>query len=210
MGQKTHPLGFRLGVSTGWKSRWFAEGKAYSDFAIEDVKIRRFLEKNLAASGLDQAEIEREADKVRIILRVSRPGVVIGRGGSALNELRLGLAKLISRKVDLTVEEIKTPELSAKLVAEEIIRQIKQRLPIRRVMNNTAERIMGKGAKGVKIVCSGVLSGPSSIGRQEKVTRGSVPAQTLRANISFALSTAFTSYGTIGLKVWIYLGETTA
>ncbi len=210
MGQKTHPLGFRLGISTGWKSRWFAEGKSYSDFAIEDVIIRRFLEKNLATSGLDQAEIEREADKVRIILRVSRPGVVIGRGGSALNDLRLGLAKLISRKVDLTVEEIKTPELSAKLVAEEIIRQIKQRMPIRRVMNNTAERIMGKGAKGVKIVCSGVLSGPSSIGRHEKVTRGSVPAQTLRANISFALATAFTSYGTIGIKVWVYLGETTA
>lgn len=207
MGQKTHPLGFRLGVSEEWKSRWFANGKEYGRMAIEDVHIRRFLEGSAALAGIAKLEIEREADKVKVILKVSRPGVVIGRGGSTLNTLKIGLNKLLGKKIDLVVEEVKVPELSAKLMAEEVIRQIKQRMPIRRVMNNTAEKVMSRGAKGVKIICSGVLSGPSSISRSEKVVKGSIPTQTLRAKIDYSRSTAFTSYGTIGIKVWVYLGE---
>ncbi|MEK7611207.1 MAG: 30S ribosomal protein S3 [Patescibacteria group bacterium] len=207
MGQKTHPLGFRLGVSQEWKSRWFARGQEYGRTALADVYIRRYLEENAASSGIADLEIEREAEKIKVILKVSRPGVVIGRGGSTLNILKAGLNKLLDRKIDLVVEEVKVPELSGKLVGEDVVRQIKMRMPIRRVMNNTAEKVMSRGAKGVKIICSGVLSGPSSISRREKVVKGSVPSQTLRANINYARSTVFTSYGTIGVKVWVYLGE---
>jgi small subunit ribosomal protein S3 len=209
MGQKTHPLGFRLGLGENWRSRWFAPPPHYGPLALEDVKIRRFLAKEAGtAAGVHAIEIEREAEKVKVVLQVSRPGVIIGRGGTNLARLREGLHNLLGKKVDLVVEEIKSPEFSAKIMGEEIVRQIKQRMPIRRVMNRTAERILARGAKGVKIIVSGVLSGPSSISRQEKVARGSIPGQTLRAKIDFARVTAFTSYGTIGVKVWIYLGET--
>lgn len=207
MGQKTHPLGFRLGVVENWRSRWFASGKDYGSLALEDARIRRFLEKETRAAGVSAVEIEREAEKARVTLKVSRPGVIIGRGGSNLALLREGLQKLLGKRVDLVVEEIKSPELSAKIMGEEVVRQIKQRLPVRRIINRVAERVISRGAKGVKILASGVLSGPSSISRQDKTVRGSIPAQTLRAKIDFARVTAFTSYGTIGVKVWIYLGE---
>lgn len=211
MGQKTHPLGFRLGVVENWRSRWFASGRHYGPLALEDVKIRRFLAQQAgAAAGVNAIEIEREAEKVKVVLQVSRPGVIIGRGGTNLARLREGLNKLLGKKVDLAVEEVKVPEFSAKIMGEDVVRQIKQRMPIRRVMNRMAERIFSRGAKGVKIVVSGVLSGPSSISRREKAVRGSIPGQTLRAKIDFARVTAFTSYGTIGVKVWIYLGEAEA
>lgn len=208
MGQKTQPLGFRLGLGENWRSRWFAKGRQYGPLALEDARIRRFLNKEIGpAAGVSSVEIEREADKAKIILQVSRPGVIIGRGGTNLARLRESLNKLLGKKAELAVEEVKVPEFSAKIMGEEVVRQIKQRMPIRRVMNRTAEMIFSRGAKGVKIVVAGVLSGPSSISRREKSVRGSIPGQTLRAKIDFARVTAFTPYGTIGVKVWIYLGE---
>lgn len=207
MGQKTHPLGFRLGVSENWRSRWFAGRKEYGKLSVEDFKIRKFLLKAAAAAGINKIDIERAADKVKVLLQVSRPGVVIGKGGASLNILKDGLNKETGRKVDLVIEEVRIPELSAKIMADEIVRQIKARMPLRRIMHSVVEKIMGRGALGVKIRCSGVISGPSSISRREKLGRGSVPGQTLRARIDFARSVAETSYGSIGVKVWIYVGE---
>lgn len=203
MGQKVNPTAFRLGWLYDWSSRWFSE-KNYAKFVLEDKKIRDFLRRNHTDSGLVSIIIERSASLLKLRLVVARPGVLIGRGGSGLAQLREDLAKITSAKVDLEVEEFKSPELSAQLVANEVVRSIERRLPVRRVMHNVADRVLAKGVLGVKIVCSGVISGPSSISRREKIVRGSVPTQTLRAQIDFARSTAFTAYGTIGAKVWIF------
>lgn len=206
MGQKTHPVGFRLGITKAWKSRWFS-GKDYARNALEDVKIRKFIRTKAPAAGIHAIEIERSLSKVKVSIVVARPGLIIGRGGANLQLLREELAKHIGARLDLSVEEFKTPELSAQLVADDIARQIKRRLPLGRILAITADRVMAKGARGVKVVCSGVLSGPSSIARSQKIVHGSIPAQTLRANLDYAQATAFTAYGTIGVKVWIYLGE---
>ncbi|MCG2686286.1 30S ribosomal protein S3 [Candidatus Parcubacteria bacterium] len=207
MGHKTHPIGFRLQVSEDWRSRWYAEGEEYALRVLEDKKIRDFLTKELRNAGLKEIEIERSIAALKVIVSTSRPGMVIGRGGSRVVELKEGLAKLTDAKLDLEVVEVRDPEVSAAIIANSIARQIERRMSFKRAMVRAAERAMGSGAKGIKIVCSGVLSGASSISRRVKVVKGSVPTQTLRAKIEFVRDTAFTTYGTIWIKVWVYKGE---
>lgn len=202
MGTKTHPLGFRLGITEDWKSRWFS-AENYRENILQDHKIRQYLKEKIKVAGIEKIEIERSLNQLRINILVARPGMVIGRGGGGVEFLKEELSKLVGSKVDLTIEEVKEPDLSANLVVESIVMQIGKRRPIKRVINNTAERVMSKGVKGIKIICSGRIDG-AEIARSEKVVRGSIPAQRLRAKIDFARGTAFTTYGTVGVKVWIY------
>lgn len=206
MGQKTHPIGFRTGISKDWKSTWYAEDK-YKNHALEDLKIRKLVEKKIAGAGIDRVEIERALTELVITLFVARPGIAIGRGGESVEELKKALAKLAGLKIKLNIEEVKRPQLSARLVAEGVASQIERRFNPRRVVASTADRVMEAGAKGVKIIAAGRLGG-SDIARTDKVSRGSVPLQTLRADIDFARKTAHAgAKGSIGVKVWIYRGE---
>lgn len=205
MGQKVNPTGFRTGYNVDWKSLWYSD-RDYGKFVLEDKKIRDFIKYKASEAGISEIRIERSPN-IKVIISVARPGVVIGRGGSGLTELRDFVSREVGSKIDIMVEEIKRPELCAKLVGEEVVRSILRRMPVKRVMNQMCEKVIGRGAKGVKMIVSGVIGGPSSIHRTERVVRGSVPAQRLRAHIDFSRSTAFTSYGTLGIKVWIYLGE---
>ncbi len=205
MGQKTNPRGFRTGVNTDWRVSWFSK-KDYGRYLLEDKKIWDLINRRYENAGLADLRIER-LPHLKVIMMVAKPGMVIGRGGSGLSELKEILSQLTKTKVDVQVEEVKNADLSARLVGESIIRSILRRLPVKRVMNQTAERVVAHGALGVKIIVSGVIGGPSSISRRERTVRGSVPTQTLRSNVDFARTTAFTSYGTLGIKVWIYLGE---
>lgn len=206
MGQKVNPTVFRLGLVYDWVSRWYSE-RDYVKYILEDRKIRAFIKKHHAEAGLVSVVIERAAAVIKLIITVVRPGVLIGRGGSGLTALREELSQLTKAKIELEIQEFRTPELSAQLVADEVARSIERRLPVRRTMNMIAERVAGRGVAGVKIICSGVISGPSSISRRERVVRGSIPTQTLRAKVEFARGTAFTSYGTIGVKVWLFRAE---
>ena len=205
MGQKTHPFGFRIGVSQDWKSKWYAENK-YKNHALEDLKIRKLIKKEAADAGVDRIDIERSLTDLVITLFVAKPGLVIGRGGKNIEELKKELAELTGLKVKLEIEEVKKPQLSARLVADGVARQIERRFNSRRVIVSTADRVMEAGALGVKIVVAGRVGG-AEIARAEKVARGSVPLQTLRADVDFARETAYTAYGTVGVKVWIYRGE---
>ncbi|PJE52151.1 30S ribosomal protein S3 [candidate division WWE3 bacterium CG10_big_fil_rev_8_21_14_0_10_39_14] len=207
MGNKVHPEGFRIGVTKDWKTHWYAEGRERINNVLEDRKIRLFLEDKLSLAGISKIEIERSISALKVTIFVSRPGVVIGRGGSGTTTLRDELSKITKSKVELSVETVKDYETSAILVAGGICRQIEKRFPYKRAMVGAVEKAMDKGAKGIKITCSGVLSGPSSIGRTETIVRGSVPLQTLRADIDYSQKAAFTTYGNIGVKVWIYKGE---
>lgn len=209
MGQKIHPLGFRIGISKDWSSRWFADMKSYSIYLLEDQKIREFLKKKFDAAGLKSIEIERSVNEINIIVKVSKPGVVIGKGGAGVEEVEKELKKLTKSKIRLTAEEVKTPEIEAQLVADYISRQLKRRLPYRRLVLAAANSAMDKGAKGIKIKLSGLLSGGNSIGRTETIIRGSIPAQTLRADIDYAQVHCQMIFGTIGIKVWVYKGELT-
>jgi small subunit ribosomal protein S3 len=212
MGHKINPLGFRLPQSKDWSSRWFAENdEAYQKNLLEDVKIRRFLKTKLRLAGLVRVQIERFINKVKVTLFVSRPGVVIGRGGSGLELLKKNLIKLVSipepeKNLELDVVETKEPELSSRLVAIKIAEQLERRMPYRRVVNKAIERVMGAGAKGVRVVLSGRVGG-ADIGRTEVFHQGKVPLQTLRAKISYAQTPALTKFGYVGIKVWIYTGE---
>ena len=214
MGQKVNPTGFRIGTTFTWKSRWYADPKSYSDKVIEDFKLRRFLNNKLASAGLVKVDIERSLTAIKVILFVSRPGVVIGKGGSNLElvkkeiEMILNVSKLKKDKVkiDLRVEEIKKPDLSAKLVAEKIVGQLIKRYPHRRAVTQALEKTMQAGAKGIKIQLAGRVGG-AEIGRTEKYFEGSVPTQTLRANIDYHQTPANTRSGYVGVKVWIYKGE---
>jgi len=215
MGQKVNPIGFRLGNTFSWKSRWFATAKNYSDKLIEDHAVRTYLNKKLATAGLVQVDIERSLTTIKIVLFVSRPGVVIGKGGAQLETLKTELEKIINTankrkqdkvRVELKVEEIKKPDLSAKLVAERINDQLIKRYPHRRAVSQALEKVMGAGAKGVKIQLGGRIGG-AEISRREKYFQGSVPTQTLRANIDYFHSPARTRSGYVGIKVWIYKGE---
>lgn len=205
MGQKVNPIGFRLGISREWSSVWYSK-REYPKYLLEDKKIRDLLLRRFSEAGVGYIHLER-SPQIKVILGVARPGVVIGRGGSGLTALRELLQSLVGAKVDVVVEEIRVPDLNARLVAIEVIRAIQRRVPVKRVMNQISERVLSRGAAGVKIIVAGVLAGPSSISRREKVSRGSIPSQTLRARIDFAKETAFMKYGTLGIKVWIYLGE---
>ncbi|GIW69541.1 MAG: 30S ribosomal protein S3 [Patescibacteria group bacterium] len=207
MGQKINPIGYRLGISKDWQSRWFAPKATYADIAHEDIKIRRFLKSRLEMAGVKEIDIERTENDISITIKVSKPGVVIGRGGTGVEEIEKEIKKMTKAKVKITAEEVKSPEIEAQLVADYIARQIKRRVPYRRVVKFALSSAMDKGAKGIKIRLSGVLSGSNTIARSEQYTLGSIPLQTLRADIDYAQIDCHLLYGTIGIKVWIYKGE---
>ena len=216
MGQKVNPIGFRLGNTFTWKSRWHGEPKVYADLVFEDYRLRQYLEGKLANAQIVQIDIERSLTVIKILLFVARPGVVIGKGGSNLEEVKKGVEAIINApskqqknkiKADIRVEEVTSPELSAKLVAETITQQLIKRFPHRRAVSQALEKVMQAGAKGVKIALSGRIGG-AEIGRSEKYSQGSVPTQTLRANIDYFHMPAKTRSGYVGIKVWIYRGET--
>ncbi len=209
MGQKCNPIGFRVGITDGWKSRWYAPKSAFGTFLVEDEKIRRFIDKELNKkppfASVSKIEIERTRDEVKVILHTARPGMVIGAKGAEVDKLRERLEDLIERRVNVSIIEIKYPDLDANLVASNIGEQLKKRTSFRRVMKTKCEAAMGAGAKGVKIVCSGRLGG-AEMARTEKQMLGSIPLQTLQANVDYAVVHAVTKVGTIGVKVWIYKG----
>lgn len=210
MGQKVNPVGFRLGTSATWESRWFTDPKKYGQLLIEDLKIRDLLMKKLRSAGISKVEIERNISKLKIIIFVSRPGVLIGKGGTGLTELKKFLQKELKIKSDNALEivpmDVKTPDLSAYLVAQSISEQLQRRMPAARVMNQAVERVMRAGAKGVKIQLSGRIGG-AEIARVEHKASGSLPLHTLRSDIDFVVFPALTKSGYVGVKVWINKGE---
>ncbi len=205
MGQKTNPIGLRLGVIKTWNSKWFAD-KNFADLLNEDIKIKRYIAKRLENAGLANVEILRAPKKVTIDIHTSRPGIVIGRKGSEVDKLRYELQLLTKKDITLNIVEVKRPELSAKLVADSIARQLEGRISFRRAMKKSLAATMRMGADGIKVVCGGRLGG-AEIARSEKYMEGRVPLHTLRADIDYATSTAHTTYGCIGVKVWICRGE---
>jgi small subunit ribosomal protein S3 len=214
MGKKVHPFGFRLGNLYTWKSRWFANKHDYKGLLLQDITLRKFLMDKLKRAGITQVEIERSIKTIKIKIYVSRPGVVIGRGGKGLEELNLDIKKRLkikdndpkSLKLDIRVEEVKTPDLHAILIAERIASQLIGRYPHRRAVNQALDKIMEAGAKGVKIKLAGRIAG-ADIARSETYHRKNVPTQTLRADIDYAEVPALTKSGYVGIKVWIYKGE---
>jgi small subunit ribosomal protein S3 len=210
MGQKVNPIGFRVGITEDWKSKWYAPKAAFGDFLGEDFKIRRHIDQRLNRrppfAAVADVLIERTREEVTVTLRTARPGLVIGAKGAEVDKLREELELLIQRKIaPIKVIEIKNPDLNAQLVGEAIAEQLKKRASFRRVLKQRTEATMGAGAKGIKISLSGRLGG-AEIARQEKVTIGSVPLTTLQADVNYGYAIAFTTYGTIGIKVWIYRG----
>ena len=206
MGQKVHPHGMRVGVIKDWDSRWYARPDKVGDLIVEDHKIREYLKKTLYSAGVPTIEIERDSAKVRIYLHCSRPGVVIGRGGEAIEGHRKAIEKLIGKPVALSIVEVRTPDTNAQLVAENIAQQIEKRISHRRAMKNAIGRAMRMGALGIKVMCSGRLGGREIAG-VEQYHEGTIPLQTLRADIDYGFAEAATTYGRIGVKVWIYKGE---
>jgi small subunit ribosomal protein S3 len=206
VGQKVNPIGFRIGVIRDWDAKWYAD-KNYTDLLHEDMKIREAIAKHLNNAGVSRVEIERVANRVRISIHTAKPGIVIGKGGSGVDELRRKLEKLTDKKqVHINIMEIKRPELDATLVAENIAQQLTKRIAFRRAMKQTIFRTMRSGAKGIKVMLSGRLGG-AEIARTEMNHEGTVPLQTLRADIDYGFVEAHTTYGRIGVKVWIYKGE---
>jgi len=205
VGQKTHPLGFRLGVIKGWRSRWYA-GRTYADILHEDLKLRRYIKERLYHSGVSRIEVERKADQLRIIIHTARPGIIIGKKGSEVEKLRADLTKLTGKDVRLDIEEVRKAELDAQLVAEQIAQQLERRVAFRRAMKKAVQSAMRLGAQGVKVACAGRLAG-AEIARSEWYREGRVPLQTLRADIDFGVTTARTTYGMIGVKAWVCHGE---
>ncbi len=206
MGQKTHPVGFRLGIVHGWQSNWFG-GKTYTDQLHEDLKIRRILTNELQRAGISKIEVERSANKVDVAIHTSKPGIVIGKQGANVDRLRRLLeAQLPGRKVHLKIEEIKTPETDARLIAESIGEQITRRVSYRRAMKHAVTQAMRRGAKGIKIKVGGRLGG-AEMSRTVTEMAGRVPLHTLRANIDYGVVHAHTTYGRIGVKVWVYKGD---
>lgn len=207
MGQKVNPTAFRLQVSKNWSSRWFADKSTFSKWLYEDAKIREMIEKRFAARPtIDRIEIERSANLITITIHTAKAGVVIGRGGAGVTELKADIEKIASLPVRINIEEVKRPELSAKLVAENIARQLERRINFRRATKATAQSTMAAGAKGVRIQVAGRLNN-AEMARREKVIEGSVPLHTLRADVDFHIARAKTPAGIIGVKVWIYKGE---
>jgi small subunit ribosomal protein S3 len=205
MGQKTHPVGFRLGIIKDWNSKWFAT-KSYADWVEEDIAIRRAVQGEVGNAGIADIVIKREPHKVVVTLRTSRPGVVIGRKGATVDKLRSNLQRMTGKAVTLDVKEVKKPELTSVLVAEHIAHQLTQRVSFRRAMKKAISTAMRMGAKGIKIRCGGRLGG-AEMGRVESYHEGSVPLHTLRADIDYGTAIARTTYGAIGVKVWICKGE---
>ena len=206
MGQKVNPHGLRVGVIKDWDSRWYARNEKVGDLLVEDKKIRDYLKKNLYSAGIPKIEIERDTAKVRVYLHCARPGVVIGKGGEEIKKIEANLVKLTGKAVDLKIVEVKNPDTNAQLVAENIAQQIEKRISHRRAMKNSMGRAMRAGARGIKTCCSGRLGGREIAG-VEHYHDGTIPLQTLRADIDYGFAEAATTYGRIGVKVWIYKGE---
>ena len=205
MGQKVNPHGLRVGVIKGWDSKWYA-GKDYEKFLLEDIKIREFIKEKLFLSGISKVEIERASNKARISIHTAKPGMVIGRQGSNIELLKSDLKKMTESAIDINIVEVKTPDMDATLVAENIAAQLERRIAFRRAMKQCVGRTMRMGAKGIKITCGGRLGG-AEIARIESYREGSIPLHTLRADIDYGTAEAHTTYGRIGIKVWIYKGE---
>ena len=203
MGQKVNPHGLRVGVIKNWDSRWFAKDNVFGDLLVEDYNIRKYLKELLYAAGVARIEIERTAKDVKIILQVARPGLVIGKGGEQIEKLQADVAKMIGKPVRITIDELKNPDTNAQLVAENIASQLEKRIAFRRAMKQSMGRAMRMGAKGIKTCCSGRLAG-AEIARCEHYHEGTIPLQTLRADIDYGFAEANTTYGKIGVKVWIY------
>ena len=206
MGQKVNPHGLRVGVIKDWDSRWYARNELVGDLLVEDKKIRDYLKKTLYGAGIPKIEIERDNAKVRIYLHCARPGVVIGKGGEDIKKIEAQLVKMVGKPVDLKIVEVRDIDTNAQLVAENIAQQLEKRIGFRRAMKNSMGRAMRAGAKGIKISCAGRLGG-AEIARTEHYHDGTIPLQTLRADIDYGFAEAATTYGRIGVKVWIYKGE---
>ena len=205
MGQKVNPHGLRVGVIKDWDSKWYADAE-FSDYLVEDYNIRKFLKKKLYSAGVSKIEIERASDRVKVIIYTAKPGVVIGKGGAEIEVTKKELAKLTDKKVMVDIKEIKRPDRDAQLVAENIAQQLENRVSFRRAMKSCMGRTMKSGAMGIKTCCSGRLGG-ADIARAEFYSEGTIPLQTLRADIDFGFAEANTTYGKVGVKVWIYKGE---
>jgi len=206
MGQKVNPIGLRLGINRGWDSVWFAKKRNYGKFLIEDYKIREFVKKNVVNSGVSNVIIERTSKKCIISIYTSRPGFVIGKKGSDIDKIKKNLAKISSTEVSLNIKEVKKPELNAYLVAENIAQQLVKRIAFRKAMKRAMQSALRLGAKGIRVCLAGRLAG-NEIARTEWLREGSVPLHTFRANVDYAEAEALTTYGIIGVKVWIYKGE---
>lgn len=207
MSRKVDARANRVGITTGWNSVWFAEGSQYAKNLLEDYKIRTFIKKKLRSAGLDRVIIERSLKSIKLIIRVAKPGVVIGRKGNDLSILRSNLNKITNADLDIQIEDVKKPELSAGIASDSIAMQLEKRISAKKAMNTTADRAMEAGALGIRVVISGTIFGPSTIGTEINTVRGAIPTQTLRADIDFAKATANTIGGTVGVKVWVYRGE---
>jgi len=206
MGQKVNPHGLRVGIVKDWDSKWYADKKTFGDYLVEDNKIRVFVKKKLFISGISKIEIERAANRIKLTVFTAKPGMVIGKGGAGVEELRLDIEKMTKKSVVVNVEEIKIPDLDAQLVAENIASQLERRVSFRRAMKQTIQRTMRFGAKGIKTQVAGRVGG-ADMARTEGYSEGSIPLQTLRADIDYGFAEANTTFGKIGVKVWIYKGE---
>ena len=206
MGQKVNPVGFRLGINRSWDSIWYAKKNDYSKFLIEDYKIRQYIRKNIINSGVSEIIIERSSKKCSVSIHTSRPGFVIGKKGADIEKIKKNISKITDSEVYVNIKEIKKPELNAYLVAENIAQQLVKRIAYRRAMKRAMQSTMRLGAKGIKVCVSGRLAG-NEIARSEWLRNGSIPLHTLRANLDYSESEALTTYGIIGVKVWIYKGE---
>jgi len=206
MGHKVNPIGLRIGIVEDWRSRWYADKKTFGRYVVEDERIRRYIKARFYYAGVARIDIERTREQVKVVIYAARPGIVIGRRGAEVERLKHDLDALTGRDVQLAVEEVQEPELEAQLVAEGIAEQLQKRSPFRRVMKRAAETAMQAGARGIKIQVSGRLAG-AEIARSERLVVGEIPLHTLRARVSYGLAEARTTYGRIGVKVWIYRGE---
>ena len=205
MGQKVNPHGLRVGVIKDWDSKWYAEGD-FADYLVEDYNIRTFLKKKLYAAGVSKIEIERASDRVKVIIYTAKPGVVIGKGGAEIEKIKAEVQKLTDKKLVVDIKEVKRPDRDAQLVAENIALQLENRVSFRRAMKSCMGRTMKQGAKGIKTSCSGRLGG-ADMARTETYNDGTTPLQTIRADIDYGFAEADTTYGKVGVKVWIYKGE---
>ena len=206
MGRKVHPIGFRLGINQPWEGRWFAEGQEYRDQLHQDIMIRKMVQKEGDKAGISMVEIERFPGKVKVLVHTAKPGILIGRKGDSVKKIRTELEALTGKKIDLEIKEIKAPDCDAYLVAKNIAGQIERRVSYRRAMKRALQQAIRQGAEGIKVSVSGRLSG-AEMARIVWLREGRVPLQTLRANIDFSRSEALTTYGRIGVKVWVYKGE---
>ena len=206
MGQKVHPTGARIGIIKDWSSKWYADSRNFADYLVEDQKIRKFLKKKLYAAGISKIEIERTAKAVKVNLYTAKPGIVIGKGGAGAESLKAEIAKMIGKDVNLNIVEVKNIDTDAQLVAENIAGQLERRISFRRAMKQCMQKTMRAGAQGIKTACSGRLGG-ADMARTEFYKDGTIPLQTLRADIDYGFAEADTTYGKVGVKVWIYKGE---